>query len=54
VTPADREQLRALTAEWHRRGMRSPAELDDIVARRVAGTPAADGEPSYGEFFIQP
>ncbi len=35
--------------EWHRRGMRHPAEIEALVYTRTNGnTPP---EPSYGDFF---
>lgn len=50
--------LRQDASQWHRRGMRSPEELDEMVARRLAEHPVADDEslpdPSYGDFFTEP
>ncbi|MFJ3386040.1 MULTISPECIES: hypothetical protein [unclassified Curtobacterium] len=41
--------MQAHPHEWHRRGMRHPAEIEALVYTRTNGnTPP---EPSYGDFF---
>lgn len=46
--------------QWHRRGLRSPAEIDALVHARVHGLPEPilsgmfDVDPAYGDFFIEP
>lgn len=36
-------------SEWHRRGLRHPAEIEALVFMRTNGT--TPPEPSYGDFF---
>ncbi len=45
--------LRPQPTEWRRRGLTPPAELDAIIASRLAGTPRTyvPAEPSYADFF---
>lgn len=47
------EMLRAHPTEWRRRGLTPPAELDAMVAVRVANTPGSHLpiDPSYADFF---
>ncbi|WP_175477448.1 hypothetical protein [Curtobacterium sp. MCBA15_008] len=47
------EMLRAHPTEWRRRGLTPPAELDAMVAARVANTPGSrlPVDPSYADFF---
>lgn len=46
--------------QWHRRGLRSPAEIEALVHARVHGLPEPilpsmfDMDPAYGDFFIEP
>lgn len=46
--------------QWHRRGLRSPAEINALVHARVHGLPEPtlpsmfDADPAYGDFFIEP
>ncbi|MCJ1714746.1 hypothetical protein ACLBWP_06650 [Microbacterium sp. M1A1_1b] len=43
------DQLRRDPAEWRRRGLTPPADLEAIVRSRVGhGVPA---EPTYADFF---
>lgn len=54
MTAVDAAALAALrrdAVEWHRRGMRSPAELEALVAGRLARQGASLTEPRYGDFF---
>jgi hypothetical protein len=45
---ADLHELRKNPMEWRRRGMRSPGEIDALIALRLHGGSA---EPSYADFF---
>jgi len=46
------EMLRAHPTEWRRRGLTPPAELDAMVAARVATTGShLPVDPSYADFF---
>ncbi len=47
-TVADHE-LRASPAEWHRRGMLHPADVEALVHRRLAENLPHD--PVYADFF---
>jgi hypothetical protein len=42
-------ELRTNPVEWHRRGMRHPAEIEAMVHQRTHGQ--VPPEPSYGDFF---
>lgn len=59
VPGASRETV-ADARQWHRRGLRSPAEIAAIVHARVHGLPEPtmpgplDVDPAYGDFFIEP
>lgn len=69
-TAADASDLkhpRANPAEWHRRGLRAPAELTSIINARLYGSPAAEpvegetaaepstlADPTYGDFLGEP
>jgi hypothetical protein len=55
LTPSDASletQLRSQPREWHRRGMRHPAELARIVADRVAQDVSRDAR--YEDFLVAP
>lgn len=45
-------QLRSQPREWHRRGMRHPAELARIVADRLGQK--IDSEVRYEDFLVAP
>lgn len=47
------EQLRRNPNEWHRRGMTSPTEIDQLVTERLGHRYTLNtAEPSYADFFI--
>lgn len=48
------DTLRQHPTEWHRRGMTSPAEIDQMVAARLGASERvfAPAEPSYADFFV--
>lgn len=46
------KQLRSQPREWHRRGMRHPAELARIVADRL--DQKIDSEARYEDFLVAP
>ncbi len=55
-TPHLLDRLRQSPHEWHRRGMRAPAEIDTLIADRIgqsytAATPHV-ADPSYADFFV--
>lgn len=55
LTPNDAPlvtQLRSQPHEWHRRGMRHPAELARIVADRLGQK--IDSEARYEDFLVAP
>lgn len=39
----------SLPAEWHRRGLRHPDEIEALVHERTRGS--VPPEPTYGDFF---
>ncbi|WIE83220.1 hypothetical protein [Curtobacterium sp. MCPF17_021] len=44
--------LRSEPVEWRRRGLTPPAELDAIIARRLAGAVrGVPADPTYADFF---
>ncbi|MBF4616447.1 hypothetical protein [Curtobacterium sp. VKM Ac-1376] len=62
-----RPHSRHVEAEWHRRGLLAPAELDALVTARVNDLPAiaavtpvtsddliTSDEPTYGDFLREP
>lgn len=54
-TPSDASlvtQLRSQPCEWHRHGMRHPAELARIVADRLGQK--IDSEARYEDFLVAP
>jgi hypothetical protein len=52
VTRDDQHRhVRAHAAEWHRRGLRTPAEIDALVQARLVEMPAAPAEVRYADFF---
>ncbi|WP_186317615.1 hypothetical protein [Curtobacterium sp. 9128] len=48
ATPASRPNH-----EWHRRGLRSPAEIDALVEARLVHHTDID-EPTYADFLRDP
>lgn len=46
--------------QWHRRGLRSPAEIDALVHARIHGLPEPtlsgmfEADPADGDFIIEP
>ncbi|QKS18833.1 hypothetical protein HUN58_01990 [Curtobacterium sp. Csp1] len=50
------EQLRRIPTEWHRRGMTSPTEIDQLVTERLghrySNNTLNTSEPSYADFFV--
>ncbi|MDM7886541.1 hypothetical protein QUG92_15630 [Curtobacterium sp. RHCKG23] len=50
------EQLRRNPTEWHRRGMTSPTEIDQLVTERLGHLYISNSlnaaEPSYADFFV--
>jgi hypothetical protein len=48
------EALRSDPVEWRKRGLRSPGELADLIARRLADVPPVvlpDPDARYVDFF---
>lgn len=44
--------LRSTPGEWHRRGLRHPAEVDALIRNRVhVAVLAGSIDPTYGDFF---
>ncbi len=49
-------ELRLNPTEWHRRGMTSPNEIDQLVTERLGHRYSKNSlntaEPSYADFFV--
>lgn len=49
-------ELRLDPTEWHRRGMASPTEIDQLVTERLSHRYTSSTqhtvEPSYADFFV--